>query len=333
MKKKFIFLLTLLFLGKNEIKAVPTDFPTLGDDKKVNTFASGTFVLEEGDTVGTTNRGFCYFTRENGLQIGKTAASGHVEFKTPLPIEWKISLHEEVYLRLAGDMFTSGEVAIASSGYIQGGSNRICLLGPLDLQSYWISAIGNYSIRFSGNGNTIFFNEGGSIRQPSSSYDLEFRSTILNGVSQDSLQVDGNLILYDSTIRLISDYCFNSSGILKIYDDVLITGTNTFCLDAPCEIYDNARLMFDIGTTFSMGTHGSITIADNHTGMIHFNGSSVLIGATDFNVDYGRIIFENEVTIDDDGNYGEFIINTNSRADILGCARVVLENTSTFSLL
>ncbi len=326
MKFKVILLLSLFFTEK---VLVSLDYPGDGTNRHVNVFINTK--LETGDTVGTTNPGLCYFVGVNGLRLD-AAGSGSIPFRTPISIEASIELSQNIILDLDSDITLAGRVSLNSSGYIKGGSNRIILTGPFYLQNYWISADGG-SIRFSGNGNSIFFNEGGSLRQSDSSYDLEFRSTILNGVKQGSIPASGDLILYDSIIKLDSDYCFNSSGVLQVYDDVLITGTHTFCLDAPCEIYDNAKLMFDIGTTFSMGTHGSITIADNHTGMIHFNGSSVLIGTTDFNVDYGRIFFENEVTIDDSGNNGEFRIGANMIANVLGSGRVVLENTTTFSVL
>ena len=328
--KVYVNCLVLFFIT---ITLMSSDYPGDGTDRHVQVLASGGFVLEEGDTVGTTNRGLTYFTANNGLQIGKTSTSGYVEFKTPLPIEWQIKLNTDVYLRLKGDLFLAGYMELTGSGYIQGGAHRICLLGPFYLSSDWISAIGNYSIRFSGNGNSIDFGGGGSIRQPNSAYDLEFRNTVLQGVSQGSLESKGDLILYDSTIRLLGDYCFNSAAYLKIYGDVLITGTSVFCLDAPCIIYDDSSLQFDIGSTFSMGTHGSISFADNHTGSIRFNNSTILIGDKNFSVDYGRIIFDNEVVIDDDGNYGEFIINSNGSVDVLGLGRIVLENTTTLSFL
>jgi hypothetical protein len=328
MRTKIKVFLLILFFGK----IFATQYPTVGNDKYINFF--NTSVLNGGDSVGDTSLGLCYFTNANGLRISDVTTDGTiVNIRTPIYVEKQIQLSEAVTLNLLSDLFLGGRIDLVSSGYIRTGADRICLNGPLYLGAYWMSATGNFSLRFFGLKNGIFFNDGGSIRQPNSSYELEFRSVVLNGVGQGSLIAAGNLILYDSIIKLDSDYCFNSLGSLIIYGDVLVTGTHTFCLDAALEIRDNSKLTFDVGTTFSMGLHGATTMPDNHTGSICFNGSNIIVSDSDFSVDYGRIIFENEVTIDDEGNYGEFVVGANTWVDVLATARVVLENTTTFSIL
>jgi hypothetical protein len=335
MNIKFTWL--FIFFYFLNVGGAAVNYPTSGFDRILNTLrASGDtqFQLNAGDTVGWTGsavgNGLCWFP--GGIETNG-GGTGTVEFATPLPVQRYLDLSVLNVLNLRANLMLGGRIDLLNNGYIQGGTNRICLSGPLYLGVYWISATGNYSIRFSGCNNTIFFNEGGSIKQPNSSYELEFRNTVLNGIGQDSLVAAGNLILYDSIIRLDSDYCFNSLGSLLIYGDVFITGTHSFCLDAECSIRDDSKLIFDIGTTFSMGTHGSISFESTKSGIIYFNGSSILVGDKDFDVDSGKIIFENEVTIDDEGNYGKFIVRENTEVDVLGNARVVLENTTTFSIL
>lgn len=332
MRSKIFLLLGLyLFLG-NEFMVFATQYPTVGNDKYINFF--NTSLLNGGDTVGDTSLGLCFFTNTNGLRLSDVTTDGTVvTLRTPIFVEKQVQLSEVVTLRLLSDLFLAGRIDLISNGYIQGGNNRICLDGPFYLGSYWMSATGNYSLRFFGSNNAIFFNDGGSIRQPNSSYELEFRDIKLRRVKQGSLVAAGNLILYDSIINLDADYCFNSSGSLIIYGDVLITGTHIFCLDTVGEICDNSRLIFDVGTTFSMGVNGSISMAGNRSGGIHFNGCNILIGSNNFDLDYGKIVFENEVIIDDNSNYGEFIIGANTQIDVLSTARIVLENTTTFSIL
>ena len=93
-------------------------------------------------------------------------------------------------------------------------------------------------------------------------------------------------------------------------------------------------MTFDVGVTVSLGgLANSSVFVDQEMGTICFNGCDIKIGSLDFNVQNGRIIFENEVVIDDDGNYKAFVIGSNVDVDALGSARIVLENSVTFSIL
>lgn len=332
MKIKIVILFGFIFFIKNII-GTNTDYPGATYDRDVCVFTLTHLVT--GDTVGTTSRGLCYFTTDVGLHIDD--GTGSIFFRTPIPIEGSLRLAEGITLYLLSPMILADRVNLTNSGNIQSSATGgLVLTGPLYLNSYWIGGFSSIDLSFYGNGNTIFFHAGGSLRQ-AGARGLVFKNVKLSGISQESLIFRQNLYLEDTVIDLNSNFCYGGSRSsllpLKIYGDVLITGTHTFCLDAFCEIYDNAKLIFDIGTTFSMGTNGSITMMNNHTGAIHFNGSNILIGDADFNVDYGRIIFENEVTINDSNSHAHFVIGANSQGLALATARILLEGTTTFSVL
>jgi hypothetical protein len=348
MKIKTIFLIFFLFLFNANFLLRAVDYPNTSGpqyDRYVNVLSDGTdpFPLVAGDLVGWSGTyiqyGICHFPY--GLQTFN-GGTGYVDLATPLPVNRYLELSTACVLYLRSDLILGGRIDVTSSGRIKGGVDRIILNGPIYLNGNYIDAW-EFSLRFSGNGNTIFFNGGGYMRVRHTGYDFEFRNIVLDGLDIRSARDannptgDYNLLLEDVVIKLDSDFCFNGPGEINIYNDVLVTGTHTFCLDGACYIYDNARLMFDVGTTFSMGLHGAITMADNHTGSIYFNGCNIIVADNDFNGDEtmvgGRIIFENEVTIDDEGNYGEFVIGANTGVDVLGNARIVLENTTTFSIL
>lgn len=341
---KIILLFSFLFyFNKNNILA--NDYPSSSSqiDQSVNILIeSGNlpFILEGGDTVGWTtttssfSNGLCWFP--SGIDLHNGSVVGVIDFATPLGLSKSLSFADDRYLYLRSDLILNGRIDLLTSGKINGGASRVILNGPLYLNGNYINGV-DFPLHFVGNGNTIFFNNDGAIRPVGTALGvLNFENVILDSIHDGSINkfdVDFNLILESAIVKLDGNYCFSSSKSLDIHGDVLITGTHTFCLDAPCNIYDNSQLIFDLGTTFSMGTSGTITMVGNRTGSIYFNGSTIQIGTKDFEIDYGKIIFGNEITIDDNGKHKAFICGTNSLVDVIGSGRVVLENTTTFSAL
>ena len=128
---------------------------------------------------------------------------------------------------------------------------------------------------------------------------------------------------------------------LDIYGDVFVTGSgHTLCPNGYLKINKGARLIMDVGTTFSMGYPASIT--QETEGIIHFNGCNIDIGdnyglavnvSDGFFMRNGLVVFENRVKINDDSNGKTFTVGEGCDVKVLGGARIILDGTTTFSVL
>ena len=91
----------------------------------------------------------------------------------------------------------------------------------------------------------------------------------------------------------------------------------------------------DVGTTFSMGYYSRINTFGN--GILHFNGCNVEMGDNNFDgglfVEKGLVVFENRVKINDNENNKVFKVGNSSDVKLLSTARIVLDGTTTFSVL
>ena len=144
----------------------------------------------------------------------------------------------------------------------------------------------------------------------------------------------GDLTLDNIILELHGNYSTGSSRkALNIYGDIVVTGTYNFAISGPCNFYDDARLYIGLGTTFVVGTGATFNFYGTKTGGLHFNGCEIYIANNDFVANEGNIIFENEVTVVDNNSYRHVVIGPNCTVNSLATARIILESTSTFSVL
>ena len=159
-------------------------------------------------------------------------------------------------------------------------------------------------------------------------------------IASGTFETQSTITFTRSTIQLCGNVCFNHDVVVKC-GELFITGTGyTVCFNKELWVNNGATLKMDYGTTFSLGYHGYIRTSG--TGTFHFNGCDIEIGDNygsgseinnGFNLKNGQAIFQNRVRISDDSNHKHFIIGENSYARVLSMANVVLDGTTTFSIL
>lgn len=346
MKQKLL-LTFLLFVIIKEIKLtnIPnsTSYPSDGDTAKISIYQAEK-VLVDTDNVGLsgTNDFYGFAWMKGGFNLNDT--SGTVDFASPFPVGTHINLDGQLVLRLQSDLILAADIGLEagvnSSGILDCNGNSIVLSGDFSLPS---DGVGNEryvefvdsGARIFANGNAIDFSPGGYLKVGSGCSYLSFRSAIFRDVKSNSFQFDDStktLYLWNSKLSISEDIVFDHN--VGIVGDFSVTGTHMICFNRNLDFYDNGKLVMDIGTTFSFGASSSINlVGPKRKGTIHFNGCNIKIGDQDFNTNGGRILFENQVTIDDEGNYKDFICNAQSLVDVIGNARIVLESTTTFSIL
>ncbi|KKP23017.1 MAG: hypothetical protein SZ59_C0004G0092 [candidate division TM6 bacterium GW2011_GWF2_28_16] len=344
--KKFVIFLILIFF--NNLNAINYPNSTTETDRITNvlTVLQG---LNAGDTVSTAVQGLCWF--KAGLSVDG-ASAGRVNFSCPIPVDREIYLNEDVVLDLHKDLVFSGSVRLARSGNIIAGSatrleSSIILTGPFDLGSKTLTC--TYGPMFiNGNGNVIDFRKGGRIFYDSRNTNdagrtaATIRNCELRGVKFET-EADSRLWLrnysafnWDNVLlRLDGDYLIPNIDYkhLNIIGDVLVTGTYMFKMDGTCNVSYNSLFCFDVGTTFSIGRTAVFTSDGSGRAGFYFNGCNINISAKDFLIDNATLIFSNEVRITDENWNRKFIIGSNCNVILLAGARILLDGTTTLSLL
>lgn len=344
MKRLLLILLSFIISGC----LLSVDYPTSttyanGADSKIAIYQSAISLdADTFDNVGinlSTDpddfHGFAWL--KGGFNV--INGTGNVDFATPFVIGNGLNLNSNIaVLRLASDLImgagTGIEDVAGSSGFLNCNGYGIVLSGEFPTNGNYIEFVDSGG-RIYGNGNLIDFYSGGYFKVGSDSTFLSIRSAYLRDVSSDSFQFDDNtktLYLWNSVVDLSENIVFDHN--VGIVGDLLITGTHTVCFNRNLDLYDDSRVIIDVGITFSFGSSASVNlVGSKRKGTIHFNGCDILIGDNDFSIDGGRIIFENQVTIYDSDNYKDFICGANTLVDVVGSGRVVLESTTTFSVL
>ena len=335
-----IFLFLFLFLFKSIYSA---SYPADATNRRVNVLTS-LQTLNAGDYVSSSGafQGLCWF--KGGIQIA--GASGLVNFANPVGVDREIYLDTDVGLNLQKDLILSGSVRIASSGYISCGTgsfagSKIILTGPLQLESSTITcSFGALDIE--GNGNIIDFSKGGKL-DITATASLYMRNCILEGMDVQSIfWVDKGTYFFDNVVMKFTpggyiDTTGNKS--INLLGDLYITGTTIFIMGCNLNFFNNAKLYLGSETEFRpYGSTFTINFFGNKIGGFHFNGSKINLSALgsgkDFSINEGHVIFENEVSVYDRPTYNKkFVLGPNCSVDMLGNARVVLEDTVTFSIL
>ncbi|MBD3273634.1 hypothetical protein GF385_04780 [Candidatus Dependentiae bacterium] len=349
MKKIILFI--FLFLT---FKCFSRNFPGSGTDRLVGIYMNRT-TLQGGDNVGHAGGeeipvgdiyGLAWFAGGIDVQAGP---NDFIFLSTPFPIGKSIAFNDSYrdFLVIVEDMHLSSSVNLLRSGTVEAKFGSIILNGPLNLMGNRITFTGKNSPHFpnfNGKGNIIDFSNGGKLECTPRLF--EINDVYLKNVSGDSIVFadrdlsSATLSFTKCTMQLAGDVVFDHDVVIKS-GEFFITGTNfTVCFNRKLEIKNGAKLKMDYGTTFSLGYPGYIQT--HGTGTIHFNGCDVEIGDNygsgseinnGFNLKNGRVLFENRVRINDNNNYKHFIIGEHSQARLLANARVILEGTTTFSLL
>lgn len=338
-----LLLFLFLFLFQN---IYGSSYPADATDRLVNVYTS-LQTLNPGDYVSSfgSTQGLCWF--KAGINIATSGSSGRmVNFASPIGVDREIFL-SNFCLNIQKDLILTGSVRIARSGNMSCGTgafagSSIILTGPLDLGSYTITCtFGQLTI--DGNGNTIDFTKGGGLNADTTST-VYIRNAILNYVSSTNLCNNGTLALENVVMRLAPApfiFYLPDRG-LNIYGDVIVTGTGSFYFSKSStrpyylSIFNNGRIYFDSGVNVyaSYNARPIFNLYGTKTGTLHFNNNPIFVGF-DFTMNEGHIIFEDEITLNDSGSglNGRFIVGPNCAVDMLGNARIVLENTTTFSIL
>ena len=330
--RKILIILFLFFF--NNLNA--TLYPVASQDRSVNVFyLLSDAALAAGDTVSSGTQGLCWFRA--GFSLSGT---GTVTMSNEIPVDREIFLSNRVALDLHKDLILSGSVRLGKSGNMAAGTgtrleSALILTGPFDLGANTLRFVSGPGF-IDGNSNHINFKRGGIITINSPGYELKIRNAELRGIRSSRLTPakGGSLGLDNILLRLDDDYMATTATTsLNIYGDVIVTGTYIFTVDGPCNIYDESCLYFDIGTTLAIGSNAAFNFKGSKRGAIYFNGSNIDISSKNFSIDAGAIFFENEVAIDDGNNYKHFVAQTHNTVNIFGGARVILDGTTTFSVL
>ncbi|MBD3273633.1 hypothetical protein GF385_04775 [Candidatus Dependentiae bacterium] len=344
MKKFFLFLFLLFVYRFYSLHCVA--YPNTVDYAVEMTFTQQ--ILNEGDKVGFSSSAdsktvYGILWPAGGFDVQKNSSAGEVIFGCPVFIDKVIGLDEEVYLNLSEDLMFANGAFLSGSGVINSQGGGIVLSGSFDLQSYTITFTA-YTIRISGCGNVIDFSKGGKFIKARNG-DIQIESCYLKGIQENSILFDNhneNLYLRNTVLQLDNDFAANFNLIID--GDVLITGTHIFCVNRELNLLSGSRLILDVGTTFSMGYPASVPSdisSVKNTGVIHFNGCNIEIGdnygtAADINNGFylkeGKVVFQNEVHIDDDDKRKFFQIADTADTYFLAGARVILDGTTTLSL-
>ena len=337
MKKIFI----ILFFSScfNFLFTATVFYPVVGDDLPIE-INFGSQVLNAGDNVGIDgSTAYGLFWAAGGIDI--QGASGSVDFASPLYVDKELDLDEDVSLELFSDLRLADGVYLASPGLINTGSGYIVLSGVFGLEDNTLTFVDDHA-NISGNGNAIDFSKGGKIifQETADTYDFYLKNCYLKGLQEDSIlftSITRGLYLTNCILQLDGNFCANFD--INVSGEVLVTGTHSFCINRNLVINDGAQMIMDVGTTFSMGYYGDLDVSAN--GLLHFNGCNIEIGenygqSDDINnglfLKLGSIIFENEVHINDDGNWKLFQIADSANVIFLAGARVILDETTTFSI-
>lgn len=334
--KKFLIFFILIFF--NNLNATNYPNSSTETDRYVNVFyLLSDAALAAGDNVSSSgsDQGLCWFRA--GFSLSGT---GTVTMATPIPVDREIFLSDRVALDLQKDLVLSGSVRLAKSGNVAAGTgsrleNSIIMNGPFDLGKNTLRFVSGPGL-IDGNGNFIDFKKRGKITINSPGYDVKIRNAELRGVHSSNLTpAKGSSISLDNVLlRMDGDYTANTvTGSLNILGDVVVTGTYVFTIDGVCNIYNDCNLYFDVGSTLKIGSNAVFNILSRKRGGIYFNGCNIDVSSKNFLIEAGNIFFANEVTIDDSNNYKHFVAGPYNAAHVLGAARIVLDGTTTFSIL
>lgn len=339
----FVFLFLFPYLG------YATNYPTYpagSNDVPIGIYPYS-LLVRGGDGIGV--KGTYEQPPEQGMawmSAGMTVLAGgggnYIPIATPLPVVEEIGLivGGSDFPVLISDLFLSNHVTLTVGGELESKYGRIVLNGEFDLSDQTLTFPSeDWRGKINGNGNILNFSNGGTLKHVDGSIALE--NLYLKGIrtsSFDFTQRWENLILTNCVLQLDRDFVANFD--VEVKGDVLVTGTHTFCVNRYLILRNGARLIMDVGTTFSMGYPASISGAS--FGIIHFNGCNIEVGdnyGLDANVSdgffmkKGLVVFENRVRINDDNKNKTFTVGENCDLKILGGARIILDGTTTFSVL
>ena len=328
------------------------DYPQAGDDKPVEIY-SYRITLTAGDKVGysaltsPTVYGLVWFA--GGITMA--AGSGSVIFATPLYIDKQISLATGNVLELADDMFLADGVTLNASGKINAQYGKLLLTGVFDLQDKILTFTTGGPAYICGNGHVIDFSKGGQIVVADAVNTLYISNVYLKGLRKNSIIFNNkldDLVINNCVLQMDGNVLFHNDVFME--GDILITGSGfSCCFNRYLGVGSGGNLIMDYGTTFSLGYPaewywdkvGNVFI---WRGGIHFRGCNIEIGDNrgqsthsgvynnGFNVPHAKIIFEDEVLINDNSNNKSFTLGVSSDAIFLSGARVILEGTTTFSI-
>ena len=349
---KKIFFYFCLFLSS---KILCTDYPGSGTDKPLEIYMNRV-ILYGGDCVGQTTSGetppdvdvlgLVWFAGGIDVQAG---GGNYVMFSSPFPVGKSIALNDSDldWLVLMEDFHLSSSVNLLRSGAIEAKYGSIILNGPFNLMGNRITFVGGASPwypNFNGKGNILDFSDGGQLNVRVTL--MEMNSVYLKNLTNNSINFSdtdldaATLTFTNSIIKLGGNVCFNHDIVVSD-GELFITGTgHTICFNKKLEVKNGATLKMDYGTTFSLGYRGYIKTSG--TGVFHFNGCDIEIGENygsgseinnGFYLKNGRALFQNRVGIGDDSNHKHFTIGEHSDVRFLANSRVLLDGTTTFSLL
>ncbi|MBD3273632.1 hypothetical protein GF385_04770 [Candidatus Dependentiae bacterium] len=342
MRKKVFFLFFVLIFKF----ILPTNYPEAGDDVPVGIYPKS-LIVRGGDGIGVqspdefpTVQGLVWLA--GGFTVVAGGGGNFVPMATPIPVENEIGLIEggNDFPVLVSDLYLSNHVTLTVGGEMETKYGRIVLNGEFDLsdQTFILPSDG-WDAKFNGNGNVLNFSNGGTIKRTG---DLFFENIILKGVQTSSFIFTDrvrNLILTNCKIQLDDDFILDAD--FEVKGEVLVTGAgHTLCLNRYLIIREGGRLILDEGLTFSMGYPASV--APETEGIIHFNGCDIELGdnygldvnqSNGFYMPKGLVVFENRVRINDDSNGKTFLLGENTDLKVLGGANIILDGTTTFSIL
>ncbi len=151
-----------------------------------------------------------------------------------------------------------------------------------------------------GNGHQMIFGSEGAIIIKSGS-SLMLKNVALNKLGGTAIRFEddtGTLSIHNVNLTLTSNMTF-TNGALKIYGDLLITGsgTNLSYLSAKeSKINANSSLIFGSGVSLYYGAGSNSLLAmEDRTSRLHLNGSSIY-AQEDVRLINGTLVFDNSVT-------------------------------------
>lgn len=351
-KKVFLIVNVSLFIFTifiSKLNSAPIDYPTYPagpNDLHVGVYA-GPLRVGGGDGIGVQS------TAEAPTPVGlvwinaglycQSGAGTSIPIATPLPLSGYLRLKTggNDVLVLVSDLFLSATSYLSIGGDIETKYGRIVLDGEFNLGAQTMTfPTSTWPGKINGNGNALNFNSGGGLEHIGGSIELE--NVYLKGIKAGSIILTDrskDLVLKNCVIQLDGDFVADFN--LDIHGDVFVTGAgHTLCVNRYLNIQEGARLTMDLGTTFSMGYPASINSSSR--GILHFNGCDIEIGdnygldesvSDGFFMKNGLVVFENRVRINDDSNSKTFTVGEDCDMKILGGARIILDGTTTFSVL
>ncbi len=349
MKKTFLLFIKcalFIFLSLFSLLNYAANYPGAGTDRPIGVYPYS-LVVRGGDGIGvsttaeiSTPQGMAWLSA--GMTVVSGGAGDFVAMATPLPLADEIGLITggSDFPVLVSDLFLSNHVTLTVGGEFETKYGRIVLNGEFDLSDQTLTFPSSlWPAKINGNGNILNFSNGGTLKHVGGTIELE--NLFLKGLRTASFLFTDhsqNLKLTNCVLQLDRDCVANFD--FEVFGDVLVTGTHTLCLNRYLIIRDGARLTMDVGTTFSMGYPASV--ATESTGISHFNGCDIELGdnyglstnvSDGFFMRNGLVVFENRVQINDDSNSKAFTLGENCDLINLGGARIILDGTTTFSVL